>query len=84
MTPERRQYMVYRNAYYGMVRRCYDEKNNRYINYGARGIRVCDRWLGNKGFDNTLRKSAFGRPVAFGYKTIIFIGSILMRLNLFD
>ena len=51
--------MVYRNAYYGMVRRCYDEKNNRYINYGARGIRVCDRWLGNNGFDNFIDDIGF-------------------------
>lgn len=28
----------------GMKSRCYYEKNENYINYGARGIKVCDRW----------------------------------------
>lgn len=28
-----------------LKRRCYDPKNSRYYRYGARGIRVCDRWL---------------------------------------
>lgn len=29
----------------GMKRRCYLPTNHNYPNYGARGIRVCDRWL---------------------------------------
>lgn len=28
-----------------MIKRCSDPKNNRYYRYGARGIKVCDRWL---------------------------------------
>lgn len=28
----------------GMLKRCYDPKNAEYKNYGARGIKVCDRW----------------------------------------
>ena len=28
----------------GMKSRCYYEKNENYINYGARGIKVCERW----------------------------------------
>lgn len=28
-----------------MKRRCYDEKRKDYKRYGARGIKVCDRWL---------------------------------------
>lgn len=35
-----------------MRRRCYSEKNEQYRNYGGRGIRVCDRWLGDGGFKN--------------------------------
>ena len=31
-------------SYYSMKRRCYDENNDRYNNYGGRGIIVCDRW----------------------------------------
>ena len=27
-----------------MINRCYNPKNNRYYRYGARGIKVCDRW----------------------------------------
>lgn len=27
-----------------MVRRCYDPKSVAFVNYGARGITVCDRW----------------------------------------
>lgn len=30
-----------------MRRRCYDEKFKHYNNYGGRGIKVCDRWLGD-------------------------------------
>lgn len=35
-----------------MKSRCYYPKNNRYKHYGARGIKVCDRWLGENGFEN--------------------------------
>jgi len=31
-------------AYNNMMQRCYNIKNNCYIYYGGRGIRVCDRW----------------------------------------
>ena len=33
-----------RNLWKMMIARCYDEKSSGYRNYGARGIRVCDRW----------------------------------------
>ena len=35
----------YRNVYYHMKDRCYNPKSDRYYRYGARGIKVCDRWL---------------------------------------
>lgn len=35
-----------------MKDRCYNPKNNRYNQYGKRGIKVCDRWLGEDGFSN--------------------------------
>lgn len=35
-----------------MKERCYDKKNKSYKNYGARGIKVCDRWLNS--FENFL------------------------------
>lgn len=36
--------------YYGMKKRCYKENCKAYKNYGARGIKVCDEWLGEDGF----------------------------------
>ena len=35
------------NSYRAMKSRCYYKKNNRYKNYGARGIKVCDEWKNN-------------------------------------
>lgn len=35
-----------------MKQRCYNKNNNRYKNYGERGIKVCDRWLNS--FENFL------------------------------
>src|SRR5215472_16362454 len=32
------------NSWYDMMRRCYDRKRDDYKFYGARGIRVCERW----------------------------------------
>lgn len=43
-----RIYMCYND----MKRRCYDKKNIGYKNYGMRGIKVCDEWLGKNGFQN--------------------------------
>ena len=31
--------------YYRMVSRCYNKNNNRYKNYGGRGITICDEWI---------------------------------------
>lgn len=35
-----------------MKERCYIESNKSYINYGGRGITICDEWLGEQGFEN--------------------------------
>jgi len=44
------------NNYYGtwgsIKSRCYNKNNKSYQSYGARGITVCDRWLGKDGFKN--------------------------------
>lgn len=37
--------MSSRTAWGQMIARCYDPENPKYKNYGARGIRVCDRWI---------------------------------------
>lgn len=33
------------DAWDAMIKRCYNEKDKDYKNYGARGIKVCERWL---------------------------------------
>ena len=33
------------HAWNGMRQRCYNKNSPKYKNYGARGIKVCDRWL---------------------------------------
>lgn len=35
-----------------MKRRCYNPSCDMYSSYGGRGIKVCDRWLGEDGFVN--------------------------------
>ena len=43
------------NTYVNMKQRCYNKHNISYVNYGARGIRVCERWLiRSVGFKNFL------------------------------
>lgn len=38
----------------GMIQRVFNPKNNNYPRYGGRGIKICDRWLGEHGFENFL------------------------------
>lgn len=40
------------NIWGGMIQRCTNEKNDSYPRYGGRGIKVCDRWAGENGFEN--------------------------------
>lgn len=46
----------YSHLLYGVFRqmqsRCYDSSSQYYKNYGGRGIRVCNEWLGDNGLDN--------------------------------
>jgi hypothetical protein len=37
-----------------MVQRCTNPKHNRWDYYGGAGITVCDRWLGEHGFEHFL------------------------------
>lgn len=39
-------------AWYSMLDRCYNASCQAWSNYGGRGISVCDRWLGEEGFDH--------------------------------
>lgn len=45
------------NSFRSMKERCYDKKSSSYKNYGARGIRVCARWMMPRGdgFRNFLK-----------------------------
>lgn len=45
---------VYR-CYKLMKNRCYNTHNKRYYLYGARGITVCDEWLGDDGSTNFIK-----------------------------
>ena len=43
-----RLYGIYRK----MIFRCYQKNYHHYFDYGGRGIKVCDEWLGDNGFIN--------------------------------
>lgn len=46
---------IYNSEYFAWKssqRRCLNPKCPEYKNYGGRGIKVCERWLGANGFDN--------------------------------
>lgn len=42
---------IYKN-YYTMKDRCYNSNHQKYEMYGAKGIVICDEWLGKDGFLN--------------------------------
>lgn len=42
-------------AWYSMLDRCYNQQSQAWNNYGGRGIKVCDEWLGEDGFENFFR-----------------------------
>lgn len=42
-------------TYQSMLQRCYNKDNDNYPQYGGRGIKICDEWLGEFGFINFLR-----------------------------
>ncbi len=45
----------------GMKQRCLNPKNPAYGYYGARGITICERWLGENGYENFV-KDMWPRP----------------------
>lgn len=47
----RKEHPLY-NAWFNMKQRCFDANNKGYINYGGRGITVCERWLNFANFVN--------------------------------
>lgn len=47
-----KEYRSEYNVWVGIKRRCSDPSTTHYKNYGARGVTVCERWLGADGFPN--------------------------------
>lgn len=41
----------------GMMQRCYNENSPNYINYGGRGIKVCERWKNPENFISDMEPS---------------------------
>lgn len=37
-----------RRIYSGMIQRCYNPKSTSYMNYGGRGISICEEWLNDR------------------------------------
>lgn len=46
------KYPYLRTVLGGMKQRCYNPKSPNYKDYGGRGIKVCDRWLGTYGLQH--------------------------------
>ena len=40
-----------KGTYRNMLKRCYDQQSNRWLQYGGRGITVCNEWRGRDGRD---------------------------------
>lgn len=60
----------------GMQSRCYNSKKAYYKNYGGRGIKVCDEWLGENGFINF-----YNWAMANGYRDDLSIDRINVNGN---
>lgn len=46
-----------------MKNRCYSPKNERYANYGGRGIEICDEWLDYTNFRDWAIKSGYNKEL---------------------
>lgn len=50
-------------SWFGMKNRCLNPANNKYEDYGARGITVCERWLDFKGFLEDMGERPAGKTL---------------------
>lgn len=66
-------------VYIKMVGRCYTKSNSNYCHYGAKGIRVCDEWLGENGFNNF-----FNWSILNGYKIEMENGKNIYAIDRID
>jgi len=48
-------------VWWGMKKRCNNPNHINYKSYGGKGIKICDRWLGKKGFNNFVKDMGY-RP----------------------
>ena len=62
-----RQYKILRD----MKQRCYNKNHQHYQRYGARGIKICDDWLGPKGALNFYNWS-----ISHGYSDALTIDRV--------
>ena len=75
-TKHNKTYTKIYNKYRSMKERCFNPKNQRYKNYGERGIIVCDEWIGEEGFINFYNWS-----MANGYRDNLTIERIDVNGN---
>ncbi len=52
------------NSYKSMLERCLNSNSTGFERYGGRGVKVCDRWLGDNGFRNFYKDMGV-RPKGF-------------------
>lgn len=45
-----------------MLRRCHSENDTGYYKYGAKGVRVCERWRGKDGYNNFISDMGHKKP----------------------
>lgn len=50
-----------RNVWHGMMRRCNDEKDRSFKNYGGRGIKVCEEWNDYVSFARWAMRNGYSR-----------------------
>lgn len=50
---------ILRQRWHAMMRRCYNQNNDSYINYGKEGIRVCNLWQTIDGYLSTITSVQF-------------------------
>lgn len=55
----------------GMVQRCYNPNSKKYHRYGARGIDICDEWMGENGM-----RSFIEWALSHGYSDDLYIDRI--------
>ena len=57
----------------GIKKRCYNKNDKAYKDYGERGIKICDEWMGEHGFENFYKwatENGYDKNAPFGECTI--------------